>query len=40
MTSSELRKQRRRKNIVLAGILFALVCLFYVISIVKMSGGG
>jgi hypothetical protein len=38
MLSDDLRRSRRRKNIVLAAILFALVALFYVISIVKMTG--
>ena len=38
MTDADRR--RRHKNIALALILAALVALFYVITIVKMSGGG
>jgi hypothetical protein len=35
----EFRKRRRVKNVALAIGLFALVVLFYFISIIRMSGG-
>ncbi|TNE40930.1 MAG: DUF2970 domain-containing protein [Alphaproteobacteria bacterium] len=38
MTSEEDRKRRRVRNYVVGGILVALVVLFYLITIVKMSG--
>ena len=36
---SEMHRQRRGKNIALAAVLFGMVVLFYVVAIVKMSGG-
>ena len=36
---SEMHKKRRRRNIALAVVIFALAALFYVISILRMSGG-
>ena len=40
MTASEERKRRRAKNIALALVLAALAALFYLITIVKMTGPG
>lgn len=39
MPISEQHKQKRGRNIALAGVLFFLVVLFFVVSIVKMGGG-
>ncbi|MGB0631745.1 MAG: hypothetical protein ACPGRZ_13730 [Alphaproteobacteria bacterium] len=36
---SDMHKKRRGRNIALAVIIFALAALFYVMSIVRMSGG-
>ena len=36
---SEMHRKRRRRNIALAVAIFALAGLFYVMSIVRMSGG-
>ncbi len=36
---SEMHRQQRGKNIALAAVLFGMVVLFYVVAIVKMSGG-
>ncbi|PPR10529.1 MAG: hypothetical protein CFH41_01516 [Alphaproteobacteria bacterium MarineAlpha11_Bin1] len=38
--ASEMHKKRRGRNIALALVIFALVGLFYVMSIVRMSSGG
>jgi hypothetical protein len=38
--ASEMHRRRRGRNIALSLVLGALVVLFYVITIVKMSGGG
>ena len=38
--ASEMHRRRRGRNIALSLVLGALVGLFYVITIVKMSGGG
>jgi len=35
---SGMQKKRRGRNIALAVVIFALVALFYVMSIVRMSG--
>ncbi|MFC4272239.1 hypothetical protein ACFO8N_12115 [Sneathiella chungangensis] len=35
----EYRKRQRVRNLAVGGILIALVVLFYLITIVKMSGG-
>ena len=40
MTLSEEQKRRRAKNIAVALILVALAALFYLITIVKLSGPG
>ena len=40
VTVRDQNGRRRTKNIVLALILAALAALFYLITIVKMSGGG
>ena len=40
MTASEDQKRRRAKNIAVALILAALAALFYLITIVKLSGPG
>ena len=40
MTASEEQKRRRAKNIAVALILAALAALFYLITIVKLSGPG
>jgi len=37
---SDMHKKRRGRNIALVVIVFALAALFYVMSIVRMSGGG
>jgi hypothetical protein len=37
-TGDEQRRRRRAKNVALALALFALVVLFYVITMVKLSG--
>lgn len=36
---AERRRRLRNRNLAVAGILAALVVLFYVVAIVKMSGG-
>ncbi len=36
---SEMHRKRRKRNIALAVVIFALAALFYVMSIVRMSGG-
>ena len=36
---SDMHKKRRGRNIALAVLIFALAALFYVMSIVRMSGG-
>ena len=36
---SDMHKKRRGRNIALAVMIFALAALFYVMSIVRMSGG-
>ncbi len=38
-TPSDMHRKRRGRNIALAAVIFALAGLFYVISIVRMSGG-
>ncbi len=40
MPMSERHRQRRGRNIAIAGVLFALVVIFFIASIVKMQGGG
>ena len=40
VSAREQDSRRRAKNIALAVILAALAALFYLITIVKMSGGG
>ncbi len=40
MRLHEELKKRRIKNWTIAGVLFALVILFYLASIARMSGGG
>jgi hypothetical protein len=40
VTQSEQQKRRRAKNIALALILVALAGLFYLITIVKLTGSG
>ncbi|MDH3229095.1 MAG: SirB2 family protein [Alphaproteobacteria bacterium] len=35
----EWQRRRRSRNLAVAGILGALVVLFYIVTIVKMSGG-
>ena len=40
MTPDEEQKRRRAKNIAVAVVLAALATLFYLITIVKMSGPG
>ena len=37
---SDMHKKRRGRNIALVVVVFALAALFYVMSIVRMSGGG
>ncbi|MFQ5783550.1 MAG: hypothetical protein ACE5H8_01850 [Alphaproteobacteria bacterium] len=39
MAVTELHKRQRSKNFALAGALFALVLLFFAITIVKLGGG-
>ncbi len=36
---SEMHRKRRKRNIALAVVIFGLAALFYVMSIVRMSGG-
>lgn len=36
---SDMHSKRRGRNIALAVVIFALAALFYVMSIVRMSGG-
>ncbi|MEK9645648.1 MAG: hypothetical protein VW547_08890 [Alphaproteobacteria bacterium] len=36
---SEMHRKRRKRNIALAVVIFALAALFYVMSIVRMSVG-
>ena len=36
---SDMHRKRRGRNIALAAVIFALAALFYVLSIVRMSGG-
>ncbi len=36
---SEMHRRQRGKNVALGAVLFGLVVLFYVVAIVKMSGG-
>ena len=36
---SDMHRKRRGRNIALAAVIFALAALFYVMSIVRMSGG-
>lgn len=38
MPITELHKRQRGKNLVLAGVLFALVILFFAITLVRMGG--
>ena len=40
MTASEDQKRRRAKNIALAVVLVGLAALFYLITIVKLTGSG
>jgi|GEM_PF-2298114 len=40
MTKDEELKKRKTRNLVVGGILFALVILFYLITVVKMTGTG
>ena len=40
MTLSEQDKRRRSKNIAVAVVLAALAALFYLITLVKLSGSG
>ena len=40
MTGSEEHKRRRAKNIALALVLVGLAALFYLITIVKLTGNG
>jgi hypothetical protein len=40
VTVSEEHKRRRAKNIALAVVLFGLAALFYLITIVKLTGPG
>jgi hypothetical protein len=40
VTASEEHKRRRAKNIALALVLVALAALFYLITIVKLTGSG
>ena len=40
MTVSEEQKRRRAKNIALALVLVGLAALFYLITIVKLTGNG
>lgn len=36
---SEMHRKRRRRNMALVIVIFALAALFYVISVVRMSSG-
>lgn len=36
---SEVHRRQRGKNLALAGVLIALMVLFYVVAIVRMGGG-
>jgi hypothetical protein len=38
MSSEDEQKKRKMRNFVVGGVLFALVVLFYLITIVKMAG--
>ncbi len=38
MPPGEMHRQRRSRNFALAGALFVMVVIFFVVSIVKMSG--
>ena len=38
--SDEQRRRQRSRNIALAGVLFGLVALFYVITMVRIAGPG
>jgi len=40
MPLSEEHRRKRGRNFALAGVLLFLVVLFFVVSIVKMKGGG
>ena len=40
MAKTERHKQMRSRNYTVAGLLVACVILFFILSIVKMSGGG
>jgi hypothetical protein len=40
MPLSEEHRRKRGRNFTLAGVLLFLVVLFFVVSIVKMKGGG
>ncbi|MFT6558132.1 MULTISPECIES: hypothetical protein [Sneathiella] len=40
MAEDDERKKMRNRNLVVGGILFALVILFYLITVVKMTGAG
>lgn len=40
MTKDEELKKHKTRNLVVGGILFALVILFYLITVVKMTGAG
>jgi hypothetical protein len=40
MPLSKRHKELRSRNIVLAGVLFGLVALFFVITLVKFGGNG
>lgn len=40
MTPGEQQKRRRTKNIAIALVLVALAALFYLITIVKLTGSG
>lgn len=37
---SEMHRKRRRRNMALVIVIFALAALFYVISVLRMSSGG
>ena len=36
---SDMHRRQRRKNLAVMAVLFAMVALFYVLSIVRMGGG-
>jgi hypothetical protein len=40
MPQSDMHRQRRGRNYALGGFLLALVVIFFVVTIVKMKGGG